>query len=208
VGVQGVVNGQRTIVVKVGGSLLDWPLLPPRLAGLLDSRYRIQPCERPMLIAGGGPMVEVVRSLDVVHGLGDRAAHDLALRVMDVNAALLAALLPGSILAEGIEALSLADRVPVVVPRALLNELERCGAEPLPRSWDVTSDTIAAWLATNLGAASLVLLKSASLPAGASREEAARLELVDRAFPRAARALPRVEYVNLRDPEAALQILA
>jgi dihydroneopterin aldolase len=38
----------------------------------------------------------------------------------------------------------------------------------VPASWDVTSDTLAAWLAAELAAASLTLVKSAPLPAGGS----------------------------------------
>jgi aspartokinase-like uncharacterized kinase len=198
------------VVVKVGGSLLDWQMLPARLAEFLVSRRNAFPAERPILIAGGGAAAEVVRVIDRIHSLGDATAHVLALRALDLTAALLAELLPGSILAEGIEALFsvwTSERIPIVVPSALLNHFERTGATPLPRSWDVTSDAIAAWLASNIGAASLVLLKSASLPPGAGLEEAARLELVDPTFPRAARALGRVEYLNLRDPKAALQSL-
>jgi aspartokinase-like uncharacterized kinase len=198
------------VVVKVGGSLLGWHMLPARLAAFLVSRHNAFPTERPILIAGGGAAAELVRVIDRAHGLGDATAHDLALRALDLTAAVLAELLPRSMLAEGIEALFsawMSEQIPIVVPRALLDHFERTGVAPLPRSWDVTSDTIAAWIASNMGAVSLVLLKSASLPPGASPEDAARLELVDPIFPRAARALPRVEYLNLRDPEAALQIL-
>ena len=65
----------------------------------------------------------------------------------------------------------------------------------------MTSDTIAARIAVFLEAGLLVLLKSAPLPAGATREDAARLGLVDPMLPSVARSIPRVEYVNLRsDP--------
>ena len=57
-----------------------------------------------------------------------------------------------------------ADDIPLLVPSVILDELEARHPSPLPPSWDVTSDTIAAWIAGQLRARSLVLLKSASLP--------------------------------------------
>ncbi len=67
--------------------------------------------------------------------------------------------------------------------------------------------TQAARLADRLGAPELVLLKSAPLPTGANRAEAARLGLVDPAFPAASRNLPFVAYLNLRDPSATARPL-
>jgi hypothetical protein len=45
-------------------------------------------------------------------------------------------------------------RTPVLAPSAWLE-----AADPLPHSWDVTSDSIAAWVAGELGAARLLLIK-------------------------------------------------
>jgi aspartokinase-like uncharacterized kinase len=38
----------------------------------------------------------------------------------------------------------------------------------VPPSWDATSDSLAAWLAHELGATKLLLVKSADLPSGAA----------------------------------------
>ena len=51
---------------------------------------------------------------------------------------------------------SSAGRVPVLAPSRWLRE-----ADPLPHSWDVTSDSIAAWVAGQAGASTLVLVKAA-----------------------------------------------
>jgi 5-(aminomethyl)-3-furanmethanol phosphate kinase len=99
------------------------------------------------------------------------------------------------------------DDIPLFVTSMILDELEEEQASPLPQSWDVSSDTIAAWIAGQLKAQSLVLLKSASLPAGATREVAAKLKLVDPFFPLISSPLPRVEYLNLRDPAATPESL-
>jgi 5-(aminomethyl)-3-furanmethanol phosphate kinase len=199
-------------VIKVGGSLLDWRELPGRLTDFLDGRRASMPAERMVLIAGGGPAADLVRAIDRIHGLGDRTAHLLALHALDLTAILLAAILPGSSPVEQFEALSPAwdaGVVPILAPRSILSVIDRpeSGFDPLPASWDVTSDTIAAQIAVYLEAESLILLKSASLPVGASRDTAARLGWVDPIFPVAARALPRVAYLNLRDPAAELKDL-
>ena len=71
----------------------------------------------------------------------------------------------------------------------------------------MTSDTIAAWIALHLAADRLILLKSAPLPVGADRREAARLGLVDPMLPLVARPLQRVEYLNLRERASQPRLL-
>src|SRR4051812_5597721 len=66
------------IVVKVGGSLYDHPRLRPGLCIYLTSLAPVP----VLLVAGGGDFADAVRRLDVVHGLGEEAAHWLALRSM------------------------------------------------------------------------------------------------------------------------------
>ena len=62
-----------------------------------------------------------------------------------------------------------ADRDPTSHPR-------------LPRSWDVTSDSIAAWAAIQLHATELILLKSCRVPI-TNIEELANLGIVDAHLP-------------------------
>jgi 5-(aminomethyl)-3-furanmethanol phosphate kinase len=188
-------------VVKVGGSLFDWPELPDRLAAYLEMRQVAAGAEQTVLIAGGGPAADWIRCLDQIHRLGDVAAHGLALHALDLTAAFLAGILPESLLVDRLETLEAAGESrssTILAPRQALAEIERSGVSPLCASWDVTSDAIAARIAAHLEARSLVLLKSASLPEGATREDAARLGLVDPMLPSVACSIPQVEYVNLR----------
>jgi aspartokinase-like uncharacterized kinase len=155
------------------------------------------------LIAGGGSAVDVLRTLDRVHGLGDVPAHHLALQALDLTATILAALIPGTLVVDRLGALPDAwgaRSIPILAPRRSIIEIDRARPDPLPASWDVTSDSIAARLADHLGARCLILLKSAALPNGASRGDAARLGLVDPILPATARSIPRIEYLNLREP--------
>jgi aspartokinase-like uncharacterized kinase len=197
-------------VIKVGGSLFGWPELPRRLAAFLDGRNRVDPGDRVVLIAGGGAVADCVRLLDQTHTLGDQSAHRLALHAMDLTALLLAAICPGAVVVDrtaGLNAAWSAGSFPIFAPRRLLEEAERSGQDPLPASWDVTSDTIAAWAGVRLAADRLILIKSAPLPAGVDRHEAARLGLIDRGLAVVARPGPWVQYLNLRDSACPLQLL-
>jgi len=197
-------------VIKVGGSLFNWPDLPFQLETFLGVRFPMTGIERPMLIAGGGPAADLVRDLDRIHGLGDETAHYLALHAMDLSALLLSAIVPSVHKVDSLEAVwpALANGlVPVLAPRQTIHAIDQLELDPLPASWDVTSDAIAAWIAAYVKASRLILLKSASLGRRATLHEAARAGLVDPVFPEAARGLRRVEYLNFRDPNARLQIL-
>jgi aspartokinase-like uncharacterized kinase len=187
-------------LIKVGGSLLEWPGLPASLSGYLAERRG----ERLVLLAGGGAAADFVRRLDEQHGLGEERSHALALRSLDLTAHALASLIETLIVVEdasGIESAWAEGRIPVLAPRIFLEEDDR-SADPLPHSWDVTSDSIAARVAVRLGARELVLLKSAAMPSTMGRKEAARAGLVDAAFPEAAREVTHVLVRNLRDPDA------
>lgn len=198
----------RPTVVKVGGSLLDWPELPARLARDLT--------ERPgplVLVVGGGGAADFVRRQDRIFQLGEERSHRLALHALDLTTQLVAELIDAVEVVDRLGALAAcwaAGRTPILAPRRFLDEDEAGAfgaADPLPHTWGTTTDSIAARVADRLGGADLVLLKSVSLPDGVDRAAAARLGLVDPVFPMAARRLARVSFRNIRDPLGLDRIL-
>lgn len=200
------------VVIKVGGSLLDWPELPRRLAAFLDDDrgHEANPRKQAVLIAGGGLFADLVRTMDRIFDLGDQRAHRLAIHALDLTAELLAALLPGSAVVhrpEEIRSCWNLGQVPILAPCRFLEEIDDRGPDPLAASWEVTSDSIAARMAILLQARRLILLKSARLSADIGRGEAARSGLVDPMFPLIARQLEVVELVCLRDPEPQRRVL-
>ena len=103
---------------------------------------------------------DAAREVDQVRPLGDTAAHWMAMLAMDQLAHLLAARMADARLVEsGAEAHAALGRgcVPVLAPSRWLRD-----ADPLPHGWAVTSDSIAAWVAGELGAVRLVLVKPAA----------------------------------------------
>jgi aspartokinase-like uncharacterized kinase len=182
-------------VIKVGGSLLNWPELGPRLR---DWLCRHQPARR-VLLAGGGEFVDLVRQADRAHGLGEETSHWLAIRALSATAELLHALLPETTLAATlVEALAqLSSSRPVILdPWNFLHE-DDSSPDPLPHSWDVTSDSIAARVAVRLGADELILLKSSPPPSGVQPARSATESYVDPYFSRALSGL-RVSFLDLR----------
>ena len=156
------------IVVKVGGSLYDFPDLKSRLVAFLDAL----PDPDRLLVPGGGVAADAVRALDRAQGLGETASHWLALRACTLNAHFLAALLGAGVVERPGTGLAVLD------PLAFLL------ADPvaLPESWAATSDSVAALAAASCGA-ELVLLKSVTIPPALTWREAAAAGHVDPLLP-------------------------
>ncbi len=184
-------------VVKVGGSLYDVPDLGARLRHWLPAQL---PMKRVLLVPGGGAVVDAIRHLDRVQGLGEEISHWLALRALSVNAQFLAALLPSARIVKDVGAWHGSETAILDVHAfALADEMRE---DRLPHSWTVTSDSLAARVAVVHRAKTLVLLKSTTISADVDWGEAARLGWVDERFAevlRNASADLEVRSVNWRD---------
>ena len=141
-------------VVKVGGGVLENADAFDAVLAAVDAASRSR---RLVVVPGGGPFADTVRAVDRRLGLSDSAAHWMAVLAMDQFAQLIAARLAGAALVSDpreIAAAWDAHQLPVLAPSTWLRT-----ADPLPHSWDVTSDSIAAWIAGRVGARRLVLVK-------------------------------------------------
>ena len=146
------------LVIKVGGGLLA---TPAHLDRVLASIGEIAQTHRVLVVPGGGPFADIVREVDRGIGLGDAAAHWMAVLAMDQYAHLLASRLHSGIVISDREQICPArhqGRIPILAPSRWLTR-----DDPLPHSWEITSDSIAAWIAGQVDASRLVLVK----PAGA-----------------------------------------
>ena len=162
-------------VVKLGGSYAFSSDLPGWLAAIASSAGDI------VLVPGGGPFADAVRLAQPRMGFDDDAAHHMALLGMDQYGRALAALnkrfTPAASIA-GIRRALRAGNVPVWSPTEMV--LKR---NDIPRSWEVTSDGLAAWLACRIGARRVLLIKHVDPPPDPIRiEDLVARGVVDRSF--------------------------
>lgn len=138
---------------------------------------------RAVLVPGGGPFADGVRAAQRRWRFDDSTAHRLALLAMEQYGLMLAGmcprdLRPASSRAE-IARIRRAGLVPVWLPSRMA-----LGRPEIPESWDVTSDSLAAWLAGAIRAERLVLIKSVETPYdGLTAADLARQGIVDPLFP-------------------------
>jgi 5-(aminomethyl)-3-furanmethanol phosphate kinase len=142
----------RHLVVKLGGSLWSSPQLKDWLAALRQARFPLT------IVPGGGVFADAVRVSQERMGFSDAAAHAMALLAMEQYALALADLDPTLTLASSPQD---AARAHALGRAALWRPSEAVLAAPdIPPSWDVTSDSLAAWFATKSDASALLLVKS------------------------------------------------
>jgi 5-(aminomethyl)-3-furanmethanol phosphate kinase len=140
-------------VVKVGGGLArgagdDALRALCRVLGELGERHRL------LVVPGGAGFADAVRDHDRRFGLRATTSHHMAILGMEQFGWLLSELIPG---AERRADLARAGRL--THGRASVLLPARLALDALPASWQVTSDSIAAWVAGQVGADRLVLVK-------------------------------------------------
>jgi aspartokinase-like uncharacterized kinase len=196
------------VVMKVGGSLGRWH----GLGGLLDSVARWRGGDRVLLVPGGGAFADLVRAEHRRLRLTETTAHRMAILAMDQYGLLLCGLasqaVPASTLDEIVAALR-SNRLPILLPSRLLSR-----HDPFDHSWDVTSDSIAAYIAGLVRADALLLLKdvdgifardpridpAAPLLPRVARSRLGRYRCVDREFARWVKGIGSCWIVNGRRP--------
>lgn len=167
-------TGARPTVVKLGGSLAS----APQLRAWLDA---IAGLGGSLVVPGGGAFAEAVRVAQPRMGFDDSAAHRMALLAMEQYAHALASLdrrfVPAASL-QAIAAALAAKSVPLWLPSKMVLR-----ATDIPCSWDVTSDSLAAWLSRRLRSRVLVLVKARVVPGRPAAAQLAQRGIVDPCFP-------------------------
>jgi 5-(aminomethyl)-3-furanmethanol phosphate kinase len=141
------------VVIKVGGSLSETPRALKALgAGLccLARQYRI------MVVPGGGKFADAVRDLDAKFTLSAALAHRMAILAMDEYGLLLSQVIPECSICDLLgDAQQVSDqrKVPVFLPSKLLFQ-----ENPFEPSWDITSDSIAAYIAVKSRSAKAIFV--------------------------------------------------
>jgi 5-(aminomethyl)-3-furanmethanol phosphate kinase len=136
-------------VVKVGGGL-GRGAGDDALRALCTALGELGERHPLLVVPGGAWFADAVREADRRFALPAATSHHMAVLGMEQFGWLLSELIPGA--ARSTEARQAAGRTTVLLPA-------RLPLDSLPASWQVTSDSIAAWVAARAGAGRLVLVK-------------------------------------------------
>jgi 5-(aminomethyl)-3-furanmethanol phosphate kinase len=163
------------VVVKIGGSFAFSVHLRHWIEALAACAGRV------VIVPGGGPFADTVRSAQKRMGFDEKAAHHMAVLAMEQYGCALASLNRTLSPADSAEAIGreLAHgSVPVWMPARMVRD-----APDIAQSWDATSDSLAAWLGGRIGADRLFLVKHVEVRSDRKQfEELAATGVVDKAL--------------------------
>ncbi len=139
-------------VLKVGGSLAGYPASLRKLCkelAIFAEDHEI------LIVPGGGRFADVVRDFDKSYGLSNTVAHKMAIIAMDQFGLFLSDITPNSYVSYSLEKVknSPSGTLPIFLPSRFIFR-----KDPLEHSWDVTSDSIAAYIAGIVHAKKLILV--------------------------------------------------
>lgn len=176
-------DDERLLIMKLGGSLLTRPRWPEELELLLSG------LQRPLLlIVGGGAVVDGLRAIDAEAPQPSALMHRLAIEAMRLTAAIVAEslALPIVTTADDTHAAAILDVAAWLTTHSAATRLQE--------DWTVTSDSLAAAVATAIDA-DLLLVKSVPPPATTADLQAlSAVGWVDEAFPAVARAIATITW--------------
>jgi aspartokinase-like uncharacterized kinase len=140
-------------VIKIGGSLA---LHPEKLKVLCSKLSAESKKHNILVIPGGGEFADVVRIVDKRFSLSDSVSHQMAILGMDQYGFLLSNLIEDSQKVsqpEDVQGVFDLHKLPVFLPSNFMLK-----NSPLENSWDVTSDSIAVFIANQLHVKKVVLV--------------------------------------------------
>jgi len=164
------------IVIKLGGSLAH----SGTLIKCLDTIEHKYQGRAVVIVPGGGVFADQVRVAQSHWRFDDKTAHAMALLAMQQMALMLKGLKPDFVVAGSMSDIQeQLNRQKTIIWSPDVVELDKAGIQA---TWDITSDSLAAWLAKALSAKELILVKSANIDADLSVRELAEQNIVDKAF--------------------------
>ncbi|MGR8999153.1 MAG: amino acid kinase family protein [Gammaproteobacteria bacterium] len=164
------------IVIKLGGSLTGSDAL---LKCLESIEQNYQPGE-VVIVPGGGAFADQVRLAQYHWKFDDKTAHSMAILAMQQMAMLFKGLKSHFEIARSVTDIhKQLHQQKIVIWSPDIIDLDNAGIQA---TWDITSDSLAAWLAGILSARKLILVKSTIIDAGLSLQELAEQNIVDKAF--------------------------
>ena len=164
------------IIVKLGGSLSQSDALI-RSLNSIEQNYANRAV---VIVPGGGAFADQVRLAQHHWQFDDDTAHRMAILAMQQMALLIKGLKNDFSIAGSVtDILKQLHQKKIVIWSPDIVELDNAGIEA---SWDITSDSLAAWLAKAISAEELILVKSAMIDNSLSLTQFAERAIVDKAF--------------------------
>lgn len=157
-------------VVKLGGSLLESGKLFACLKHIIPQN------QKTVVVCGGGVFADTVRNAQKKWHFDDVAAHEMAILAMQQTAILCQNLQSEFALMSKV---STFKNHPLAIWSPDLAELNKAEIKP---SWNVTSDSLAAWLAKKLKADELIIVKSCEVDSTLTLAELTEKFIIDSAF--------------------------
>jgi aspartokinase-like uncharacterized kinase len=162
------------IVIKIGGSLYNSPYLQEWLSVLANQKK-----QAIIIVPGGGPFAEQVRTVDKQCSLPNETTHAMAVLGMQQYAYMFQGLQSDLPLLSDIEEISAKYGLPGSYIWLPYEEVIK--THELSRHWQTTSDSIALWLACKIKASQLIVVKSAPVQNKAAHE-LIHSDIVDKHF--------------------------
>jgi aspartokinase-like uncharacterized kinase len=137
-------------VLKIGGSLTKYPSDLKKLGQKINEMVKIFDL---LVLPGGGEFANTVRNFDKKFKVSDQIAHKMAILSMDQYGLFLSEIFKNSYVFYSLDEIK-NHTIPIFLPsRFMFNE------NPLENSWDVTSDSISAYIASEIKAKKIILIK-------------------------------------------------
>lgn len=164
------------IVIKLGGSLAT----SGKLQACLDKIEEGYQGRAVAIVPGGGVLADQIRQMQGQFQFDDRTAHRMAILAMQQMALLFNALKPSFNIAASIaEIREQSGQQTVSIWSPDIKELDEAG---IPSTWDITSDSMSAWLAKTVSAEELILVKSGNIRADLDVLKLMQGQVVDASF--------------------------
>lgn len=157
-------------VVKLGGSLLETGQIFDCLSHIAKSN------QQTVVVCGGGEFANQVRQAQTQWHFDDVAAHEMAILAMQQTAILCQNKCPEFMVCSSVTDIA---QNHFVIWSPIITELNNA---QIPATWEMTSDSLAAWLADKLNAEKLVLVKSCDIDSTLSISELTEQGIVDLKF--------------------------
>jgi aspartokinase-like uncharacterized kinase len=163
-------------VIKLGGSLSKSQTLSSCLKKIADNSNA---ADKIVIVPGGGDFADQVRLVQQQWQFNDVIAHEMAILAMQQMALVFKGLQPQFILSHTLAEIkqNLPHETPIIWSPTIA-ELNQAG---VCASWEITSDSLAAWLATQLAAKKLTLVKAAPV-ATCNLAQLSQQGIIDSAF--------------------------